>query len=87
MSQRDRLHGELTDPGGLPGRPWFKNQIYAPGAYTGYAAKPLPGILEAMDRKNWKEAESQIPRAAAALERESKLIEAASAALEDAGKK
>jgi hypothetical protein len=40
-----------------------------------------------MDRKNWKEAESQIPRAAAALERESKLIEAASAALEDAGKK
>jgi len=78
---------KLTDPAGLPGRPWFKNQIYAPGAYMGYEAKPLPGILEAMDRKNWKEAESQIPRAAAALERESKLIEAASAALEDAGKK
>jgi N-acetylated-alpha-linked acidic dipeptidase len=78
---------KLTDPGGLPGRPWFKNQIYAPGAYTGYEAKPLPGILEAMERKNWKEAESQIPRAAAALDRECKLIEAASAVLEDTGKK
>jgi len=65
----------LTDEGGLPGRPWFKNQIYAPGAYTGYEAKPLPGALEALDRKNWKEAESQIPREAGALERERKLID------------
>ncbi len=72
----------LTDPDGLPGRVWFKNQIYAPGAYTGYQSKPLPGVLEAMDRKNWKEAESQIPRAAAALERETKLIDDATAKLE-----
>ncbi|MBV9760704.1 MAG: M28 family peptidase [Acidobacteriaceae bacterium] len=74
----------LTDPAGLPGRPWFKNQIYAPGAYTGYESKPLPGVLEAMDRKKWAEAESQIPRAAAALDRETKIIDAASAALEQA---
>ncbi|HEX3684070.1 MAG TPA: M28 family metallopeptidase [Bryobacteraceae bacterium] len=74
----------LTDREGLPGRPWFRNQIYAPGAYTGYESKPLPGILEAMDRKNWAEAESQIPRAAAALDRETKIIDAASAALEQA---
>jgi N-acetylated-alpha-linked acidic dipeptidase len=74
----------LTDPAGLPARPWFKNQIYAPGAYTGYESKPLPGVLEAMDRKDWKEAESQIPRAAAALDRETKIIDAASAALEQA---
>lgn len=74
----------LTDAGGLPGRLWFKNQIYAPGAYTGYEAKPLPGVLEAMDRKNWREAESQVPREAAAIERDVKIIEAASAVMEDA---
>lgn len=74
----------LTDNAGLPGRPWFKNMIYAPGAYTGYEAKPLPGALEAMDRKNWAEAESQIPREAAALDRECKLIEELITALESA---
>ncbi len=74
----------LTDPVGLPGRPWFKNQIYAPGAYTGYEAKPLPGVLEALDRKNWKEAESQIPREADALQRETKIIDEATAAVQGA---
>ncbi len=72
----------LTDPAGLPGRPWFKNMIYAPGAYTGYEAKPLPGVLEALDRKEWAEAESQIPREAAALEREKKIVDEITAALE-----
>ncbi|MBV9302978.1 MAG: M28 family peptidase [Acidobacteriaceae bacterium] len=72
----------LTDPTGLPGRPWFKNQIYAPGAYTGYEAKPLPGVLEAMDRKYWQQAESQIPREAAALERETRIIAEAAGELE-----
>ena len=71
----------LTDPAGLPHRPWFKNMIYAPGAYTGYEAKPLPGVLEAMDRKDWVEAESQIPREADALRREAKIIEQITAAL------
>lgn len=75
----------LTDPAGLPGRPWFKNMIYAPGAYTGYEAKPLPGVLEALDRKNWAEAESQIPREAKALERERKLVDEMTAALQPAG--
>jgi N-acetylated-alpha-linked acidic dipeptidase len=72
----------LTDPEGLPGRSWFKNMIYAPGAYTGYEAKPLPGALEAMDRKNWSEAESQIPREAEALKRETKLIDEITSALQ-----
>ncbi|MBV8865784.1 MAG: M28 family peptidase [Acidobacteriaceae bacterium] len=71
----------LTDPAGLPHRPWFKNMIYAPGAYTGYEAKPLPGVLEAMDRKDWAEAESQIPREAEALRRETKIIEQITSAL------
>jgi N-acetylated-alpha-linked acidic dipeptidase len=72
----------LTDAAGLPGRPWFKNMIYAPGAYTGYEAKPLPGALEAMDRKNWVEAESQIPREAQALDRERRLIDEMTATLQ-----
>ncbi len=71
----------LTDPAGLPHRPWFKNMIYAPGAYTGYEAKPLPGVLEAMDRKDWAEAESQIPREADAIRRETRIISDLTAAL------
>lgn len=43
----------LTRPEGLPNRSWYKNQIYAPGYYTGYAVKTLPGIREAVDEKNW----------------------------------
>jgi N-acetylated-alpha-linked acidic dipeptidase len=77
---------KLTDPDGLPDRPWFKNQVYAPGAYTGYEAKPLPGVLEAMDRKDWATAQAQVPRAAAALERESALIDELTAALREFGK-
>jgi N-acetylated-alpha-linked acidic dipeptidase len=46
---------------GLPERPWFKNQIYAPGAYTGYGAKPIAAVREYMDQKKWTEADAQIP--------------------------
>ena len=49
---------------GLPERPWFKNQIYAPGAYTGYGAKPIAAVREYMDEKKWKEADAQIPQVA-----------------------
>jgi len=49
---------------GLPERPWFKNQIYAPGAYTGYGAKPVAAVREYMDQKKWKEADDQIPMVA-----------------------
>lgn len=53
---------------GLPERPWFKNQIYAPGAYTGYGAKPIAAVREYMDEKKWKEADEQIPQVAKVLE-------------------
>ncbi|MBV9296060.1 MAG: M28 family peptidase [Acidobacteriaceae bacterium] len=43
----------LTRPEGLPNRAWYKHQIYAPGFYTGYGVKTLPGIREAVDSKNW----------------------------------
>jgi N-acetylated-alpha-linked acidic dipeptidase len=53
---------------GLPERPWFKNQIYAPGAYTGYGAKPIAAVREYMDEKKWKDADAQIPQVAQVIE-------------------
>ncbi len=49
----------LTLPQGLPGREWYKNQIYAPGLYTGYGAKTLPGVREAVEAGRWTEANQQ----------------------------
>jgi N-acetylated-alpha-linked acidic dipeptidase len=50
----------LTDKEGLPRRGWFRHQIYAPGFYTGYGVKTLPGIREAIEQRNWKEANDEI---------------------------
>ena len=47
----------LIDPNGLPRRPWYKHEIYAPGYYTGYGVKTLPAIREAIEQRNWKEAQ------------------------------
>lgn len=57
----------MTDPRGLPGRPWYRHLIYAPGALTGYGAKTLPGIREAIEGRRWAEASEYILRTAAAL--------------------
>jgi N-acetylated-alpha-linked acidic dipeptidase len=61
---------KLDDEAGLPRRFWYKNQIYAPGEYTGYAANPLPGITDALDRGDWSEAQQQIPPVTEAVKRE-----------------
>jgi N-acetylated-alpha-linked acidic dipeptidase len=45
---------------GLPRRSWYKHEIYAPGFYTGYGVKTLPGIREAIEQRNWKEAQDNI---------------------------
>ena len=45
---------------GLPRRPWYRHTIYAPGFYTGYGVKTLPGIREAIEQRNWPEAQEQI---------------------------
>ncbi len=55
-----RLEQALTYQEGLPRRPWYKHQIYAPGFYTGYGVKTLPGVREAIEQKNWEEAQQQI---------------------------
>jgi N-acetylated-alpha-linked acidic dipeptidase len=69
---------------GLPERPWFKNQIYAPGAYTGYGAKPVAAVREFMDEKKWKEADAQIPMVADVIDHVSAGIDKAAADLEGA---
>ena len=57
----------LTEKG-LPERPWFKHQVYAPGAYTGYGAKPIAAVREYMDQEKWKEADAQVPIVGQVLE-------------------
>ena len=54
---------------GLPRRSWYRHSIYAPGFYTGYGVKTLPGIREAIEQRNWKEAQEQIERVAEAIRR------------------
>jgi N-acetylated-alpha-linked acidic dipeptidase len=73
---------QLTDPAGLPRRPWYRHLLYAPGYYTGYAVKTMPGVREAIEEKHYAEAEAEIARVARALEREKALIDAAAADLE-----
>ena len=48
----------LTDSAGLPNRPWFENLIYAPGFYTGYGVKTIPGVREAIEQKRWTRSRS-----------------------------
>ncbi|MBZ5627916.1 MAG: M28 family peptidase [Acidobacteriia bacterium] len=76
----------MTLPDGLPNRPWFQHQIYAPGYYTGYGVKTIPGVREAIEQKQWKQAEEQMVHAAQVLQSEAKVIEEAAAALESAVK-
>jgi N-acetylated-alpha-linked acidic dipeptidase len=67
----------FLDPAGLPNRPWFQNMMYAPGFYTGYGVKTLPAAREAIEQKQWKDADNLIARTAAAVEREAVLLKSA----------
>ncbi len=51
---------QLLTTNGLPRRTWYKHSIYAPGFYTGYGVKTMPGIREAIEQRNWKEAQEQL---------------------------
>jgi N-acetylated-alpha-linked acidic dipeptidase len=72
----------MTLDAGLPRRPWFKHQIYAPGFYTGYGVKTLPGVREAVEQHDWKEAAAQIALAAVTLRRVASEIDRATALLQ-----
>ncbi|HEV2706572.1 MAG TPA: transferrin receptor-like dimerization domain-containing protein, partial [Pyrinomonadaceae bacterium] len=63
-----RTERVMTRAEGLPRRPWFKHHIYAPGFYTGYGVKTLPGVREAIEQRDWKEAGEQIVIVAGVIE-------------------
>jgi N-acetylated-alpha-linked acidic dipeptidase len=64
----------LTSTEGLKNRPWYVHMLYAPGFYTGYGVKTIPGVREAIEQGQWQDADREITRAASALEREATLI-------------
>lgn len=72
----------LLSEAGLPRREWFKHQIYAPGFYTGYGVKTLPGVREALEQKNWTEAAEQVGIISKAIDALSAQIEAATRKLQ-----
>jgi len=63
-----KVERNLINKKGLPRRPWYKHQVYAPGYYTGYGVKTLPGIREAIEQRNWKEAQENIEIVSKTLE-------------------
>jgi len=72
---------KLTNAEGLPNRPWFKHQLYAPGFYTGYGVKTVPAVREAIELKKWKLADEGIVVVSRVLEDEAALISSAAAKL------
>ncbi len=75
---------QFIDPQGLPRRTWYRHMLYAPGFYTGYGVKTMPGVREGIEQKRYAEAESEAARVAAALTREATLVNDAAALLEGA---
>jgi N-acetylated-alpha-linked acidic dipeptidase len=65
---------------GLPKRPWYRHLLYAPGYYTGYGVKTVPGVREAIEQRDWSEADVQIGRVAKALDALSSEVDRATAA-------
>ncbi len=74
----------FTTSQGLKERPWFKNQIYAPGAYTGYGVKTIPAVREAMEEDKWNDADQGAVIAGQVLMNEAKLVESIAQQLEQA---
>lgn len=71
----------LAPPSGLPERTWYKNLVYAPGRYTGYGAKTLPGITEAIEEERWSDANTYAHLTAEALNAYSARLDQATAIL------
>jgi N-acetylated-alpha-linked acidic dipeptidase len=69
------VENDLLAPDGLPGRPWFRHTIFAPGEYTGYAAVVIPGVNEAIDARDSGRAQAQMANVTAALVRATETLE------------
>ena len=77
-----QAEAQLTDPEGLPRRPWFRHFLYAPGFYTGYGVKTLPAVREAIEEEEYEQVAQEVARTAARLEALTAHIEAINALLE-----
>ncbi len=64
----------LTSESGLPRRPWYRHLLYAPGFYTGYGVKTMPGVREAIEQGEWDAIDAQMRRLADALTREAAAV-------------
>ncbi len=71
----------LLQQNGLPRRTWYRHQIYAPGYYTGYGVKTIPGIREAIEQRYWKEAQENIGIVARTIQGYTEQVKAANALL------
>jgi N-acetylated-alpha-linked acidic dipeptidase len=69
------LEHALSRDEGLPGRPWYRHHVYAPGFYTGYGVKTLPGVREAIEQRKWADANAQIVILAGVLNRYADMLE------------
>jgi N-acetylated-alpha-linked acidic dipeptidase len=76
------LEQTLMQAQGLPGRPWFQHMIYAPGLYTGYGVKTLPGVREAIEQHRWEEATRYAAIIATALTAYCEQVDRATAVLQ-----
>jgi N-acetylated-alpha-linked acidic dipeptidase len=76
----------LASPDGLPRRSWYKHLIYAPGIYSGYGVKTIPGVREGIELRRYNEAETEVLRVARAITEEALLIDSASQLLEQGGR-
>ena len=81
-----RAEIQLVDDAGLPRRGWYRHLVYAPGFYTGYGVKTVPGVREGIEQARYDEAEAEVVRVARALTRLAALVDSASADLEGLAK-
>jgi N-acetylated-alpha-linked acidic dipeptidase len=72
LLQSERL---LTDEAGLPKRPWYQHLLYAPGFYTGYGVKTMPGVREAIEQGEWDAIDKEVQRLADVLNREAAAVD------------
>jgi N-acetylated-alpha-linked acidic dipeptidase len=78
------LEQTFTTPQGLKERPWFKHQIYAPGAYTGYGVKTIPSVREAMEESKWQDADQGAVLVGQILMKEASLVDSIAQQMEQA---
>ena len=82
MGQLRDIDQLLLDARGLPDRPWYRNLVYAPGRFTGYGAKTLPGVREAIEERRFDDATEYAKRTAKVLRDYAARLDAARATVE-----